>query len=139
MAAKLKIVKETHVSMLNRELEALEVVLHEETPPEHVINQHLEMIESQYSTVVTASDNFMNKLSGENPELLQEIEEMYKLKKEIVRVKHDAKTRLKEKEVPATAGTTDNQTTNVTLGLMEKLQADVSAASRERKSLLPSI
>ena len=57
MAAKLKVVKQTHVSTLNRALEALEVVLHEETPAEHVVNQHLEIVETKYSSVVTASDN----------------------------------------------------------------------------------
>ena len=120
MAAKLKIAKATHLSMLNRALEAFEVVLHEENVAEHVINQHLEMVEMKYSSVVTASDSYMNKLSGENPEFVQEIEDMDKLQNEIIRVKHNAKLRLKEKEVPATpaAGIAENQTTDVTLDLM---------------------
>ena len=139
MAAKLKVVKQTHVSTLNRALEALEVVLHEETPAEHVVNQHLEIVETKYSSVVTASDNYMNKLSGENPELIQEIEDMDKLQTEIIRVKHNAKLRLKEKEVPGTNSNAENQATDATLGLMARLQADISAAGKERKSLLPSI
>ena len=63
MAAKLKTLKNTHVMFLERALGALEVVLGEESPGQHIINQHLEMMETQYSSVVTASDNFLSKLS----------------------------------------------------------------------------
>ena len=57
----------------------------------------------------------MNKLSGENPELVQEIEDMDKLQNEIVRIKHNAKSRLKEKEVPVSTGTSDGHATDAKL------------------------
>ena len=139
MAAKLKIAKETHLSMLNRALEAFEVVLNEEAPAEYIINQHLELIEKKYSTVMTASENFMNKLSGENPEFVKEIEDMDKLQNEIIRIKHNGKQRLQQKEVQTATGTTDNQALSATLELIGKIQADNADGKRERKSLLPTI
>ena len=138
MAAKLKLAKETHLSMLNRALEAFEVALNEENLAEHVINQHLEMVERKYSTVLTASENFMNKLSGENPEFIQEIEDMDKLQNEIIRVKHNAKLRLKQKEVQLATGSTENQALSATLELIGKIQAG-NAVDKGRKSLLPAI
>ena len=141
MAAKLKKVKDTHVSLLNRDVEMLEMAFNAEHPDKIAISRYLKRIDQKYSTVEDDSKNYMNKLGGENEELEIELHEMDKLLNTISDIKFKAEMMLGEgeKTPPTPAGSAENQATDATLGLMARLQADVSAASRERKSLLPSI
>ena len=131
-----------HVSLLNRDVEMLEMAMNAENPDKTAISRYLKRIEQKYATVEEDSKNYMNKLEGENEELEIELYEMDKLLNTISDMKFNAEFILGEAEkTPPTppAGIAGNQTTDVTLDLMARLQADVSAASRERRSLLPSI
>ena len=62
MAAKLKKVKDTHVSLLNRDMEMLEMALNAENPDKSTISRYLKRIDQKYATVEDDSKNYMNKL-----------------------------------------------------------------------------
>ena len=120
MAAKLKVVKNTHLAHLDRALGALEIILNEDGSDVHQINQQLKFVEEKYSMVVSASNSFINKLSGENDDLVKELDDMDKLQETIIKLKYQAEVRLGEKNPPTPApGNADNQATDATLHYAE--------------------
>ena len=135
MAAKLKTIKNIHLTHVSRVFNQLEAVLSEDEPDISKMKKYLKMLDEKYAKVLKDSEDLQEELTEPN-EIEKEINDMDTLEDKIINVKHKAEEFLEDKDV---AGIKGNDALNATLTLIDKMQRDSSTQKRERTSLIPAI